>query len=123
MTEHAMVMESLWLEEAQQRWVALDYVPQDDLVRFCGEYIPAMIRSSTSDLKRVIVTIAWIGRTGVHWMQELLDWELPSLPEEGAIIVLCECMRREAQSIAAKTKVRAVTCTIDLRLPPENERS
>lgn len=118
MPPHPMVEESEWLDASQRRWRQLGYVPQDDLKRFCGDYIPAMMRSSPTELRHISVTVEWMGRTGVHWIRQVMDWQFDELPQDGAITVVCEGMRREVERIGACNRVRGITCDIDMVATP-----
>lgn len=110
-----MIKESLWVEESQNRWLKLGYVPQNDVLRFCDKYVPALIRSAPEEAKRIQVALSYIGRTGVHWTHELLNWEIAPKPPDEQIIVVTNCMTRAAMGVSAKSRIRGIYYEIGLK--------
>lgn len=115
MLDNAMLRETLWVEKSKPKWEALGHVPQDDLIRYVREYVPAMIRSAPDDVVLAHVVMAYVGRTGVQYVHELLRWEVCGRPEDEQITLFAEMMGREAMQVSARTRVHKVFFDLELR--------
>jgi hypothetical protein len=95
--------ETEWLRARRGEWSKERLIPQGDLQRVFEMYFPLLLAASGQRIRHIDITMESMGRTGVHWIRELVHWELDGAPEQGAVLVVMEGAKREAMRVAANS--------------------
>lgn len=112
------VQEMEWLNRAAKTWRRDGGPSKDDLEHVCLTTVPTLLRGIPG-ITSVQVRIAHVGKNGVCWTTELMDWQFDRLPEDSLIVARANKMNGEAMHIAAHTQVKELFLFFDDGRPLE----